>query len=118
MPVRPMRQALLLSLILIINGSAFAQPVANFTASPTSGCAPMVVSFTSTSTGSPTSYYWTFGTTGTGSTSTAQNPTVPYTVPGVYTVTLTVTNASGSSTKTHTNYIVVKQVPTVSFSAS
>ena len=75
----------------------------------------MVVSFTSTSTGNPTGYSWTFGN---GNTSTAQNPTTSYTLPGVYTVTLTVTGPSGSNTKTQTSYITVKQVPTVTFSAS
>src|SRR5690349_20448527 len=110
-----MRQALLFFTLLVFTGRALAQPVANFTASPTSGCAPMVVTFTSTSTGNPSSYSWTFGN---GNTSTAQNPTTSYTAPGTYTVTLTVSNASGNNTKTQTNYITVKQVPTVSFSAS
>jgi len=40
---------------------ASAAPVANFTATPTSGIAPLPVSFTDTSTGSPTGWAWFFG---------------------------------------------------------
>ena len=45
-------------------------PTASFTASPTSGTAPLNVQFTDTSTGAPTSWAWTFGD---GGTSTSQN---------------------------------------------
>ncbi|MDQ3565320.1 MAG: PKD domain-containing protein, partial [Pseudomonadota bacterium] len=38
-----------------------AAPVANFTASPTSGTAPLAVNFTNSSTGNITSYSWKFG---------------------------------------------------------
>jgi PKD repeat protein len=48
--------------------------------------------FTDESTGAPTSWSWDFGD---GGTSTEQNPTYTYSVPGDYTVCLTVTNASG-----------------------
>lgn len=70
-------------------------PVAAFTASPTSGLAPLTVQFTDTSTGDPTSWLWDFGD---GSTSTEQHPTHTYTDPGTWTATLTVSNPSGSST--------------------
>ncbi|MBS1643523.1 MAG: PKD domain-containing protein [Bacteroidetes bacterium] len=112
-----MRSLLLVCGFLLLSFGLHAQPVANFTASPTSGCAPMVVSFTNTSTGSPTSYSWNFGSASIPGSSLA-NPTVAYTTPGTYTVSLTVSNASGSNTKTQTGFIVVKQVPTVSFSGS
>lgn len=102
-------------LLLIAAPVVWAQPVANFTASSRTGCAPMVVSFTSTSTGSPTSYSWNFGN---GNTSNLANPVAPYTVAGTYTVTLTVSNASGSNTRTQTGYITVYQVPAVSLSAT
>jgi len=74
-----------------------AQPTADFTATPLAGCAPHVVYFTNTSTGNPTSYLWDFGN---GFTSVLQNPSTTYLTAGNYTVTLTVTNASGSNTKT------------------
>jgi gliding motility-associated-like protein len=110
-----MNRQLLILLLLLVASIAKAQVTANFTATPRTGCAPMVVTFTSTSTGSPTSYSWNFGN---GLTSSAANPVVPYTTPGIYTVTLTVSSASGSNTKTQSNYITVNQVPTVSLSAT
>ena len=67
-------------------------PVASFTADTMTACsAPFTVNFTSTSTGG-TDYAWDFGD---GSTSILQNPSHTYTTPGVYSVTLTVTNSSG-----------------------
>lgn len=81
-------------------------PVANFTANPTSVCPGGSVSFTNQSTGNPTSFSWSFPG-GTPATSSAQNPTVVYNTPGTYNVSLTVSNANGSNTKTSTAYITV-----------
>ena len=72
-------------------------PSANFAANATNGSAPMDVQFIDHSTNSPTSWSWDFGD---GATSTEQNPTHTYTKPGVYTVSLTATNAGGSNTET------------------
>ena len=87
------------------------QPVAGFTASPTSGVAPLAVQFTDTSTGSPRAWAWDFNNDGTVD-STEQNPvcTKKYTVAGTYTVKLTVTNANGSDSEVKTNYITA--IPT------
>src|SRR6267378_41202 len=95
-------------------------PTAQFSGSPTSGAAPLMVRFTdeSTSGGSPiTSWFWTFGD---GSTSTTQNPSYLYTVAGSYTVSLTVQSASGGNTQTRTGYIVVSNpvAPTAQFSGT
>ncbi len=79
--------------------ATYTPPVANITASPTSGNVPFAVQFTSTSTGTISSYQWNFGD---GSTSTAQNPSHTYTIAVTYTVTLTVTGPGGTSTKTIT----------------
>src|SRR5690242_11423829 len=79
-------------------------PVANFTASATTGAAPLAMNFTNTSTGTIASYAWTFGD---GATSTALNPSHVYSAVGIYTVSLTVTGSGGSSTKTIPNYITV-----------
>jgi gliding motility-associated-like protein len=92
-----------------------AQPTANFTASSTSGCSPIVVNFTDLSTGSPTSWSWDLGN---GTTSTLQNPSTTYVTAGTYTVKLTATNSGGSNTKTVTGYITVLASPTVSFTAN
>ncbi len=78
-------------------------PVASFTASPTSGAAPLSVSFTDTSSGSPTSWSWTFG----GNVSTNQDPANTYTNPGSYTAQLIASNAGGPSTNTATATISV-----------
>ena len=72
---------------------AASAPVASFTASVTSGTAPLTVSFTDTSTGSPTGWAWTFGD---GGTSTAQNPSHTFAA-GTHTVTLVASNAGGPS---------------------
>jgi PKD repeat protein len=79
-------------------------PVANFSSTATSGIAPISIGFTDTSTGNITSRSWNFGD---GGTSTAQNPTHTYSVAGTYTVSLTVTGAGGSVTKTNNGFINV-----------
>ena len=76
---------------------AASAPVASFTASPTSGNAPLAVSFSNQSTGNPTSYRWQFGD---GGTSTETNPTRTYSTAGTYTVFLTATNGLGSNSTT------------------
>jgi len=85
--------------------------LALFTASPTSGCGPLSVTFTDQSMVSApsvpiTSWAWTFSG-GTPSTSSLQNPTVTFSTPGTYAVTLTVTNRLGNNTLTKTSYITV-----------
>ncbi len=87
-----------------ITVNAGSPPVASFTGTPTSGTAPLDVSFTDSSSGSPTSWLWNFGD---GNTSTAQNPAHTYTAEGVFTVTMTATNAFGSDTQVRTDYITV-----------
>ena len=79
-------------------------PVASFTASPTSGAAPLSVSFTDTSSGSITGWAWVFGD---GNTSTSQNPTDIYVTPGTYTVQEILSGLGGSSTDTVANLISV-----------
>ena len=51
------------------------------------------IQFTDASTGNPTSWLWDFGD---GATSTARNPSHSYAVAGCYTITLTVSESSGS----------------------
>ena len=78
-------------------------PVADFTATPTSGTVPLAVRFTDASTGA-TSWSWVFGD---GTSSTEQSPMHSYTTAGTYTVVLTATNAGGSSVMTKPGYISV-----------
>ena len=91
------------------------KPTASFSASPTSGVAPLPVSFTDTSTGSPTSWAWDFGD---GTTSTSQNPSHTYAAGGTYTVNMTASNSAGSSVATAATITVTNPKPTASFSAS
>jgi PKD repeat protein len=83
--------------------SSETPPVADFEASPTSGCAPLVVNFTDLSSGNPTSWSWDFGD---GGTSSLQNPSYTYDTAGTYTVTLTATNAYGSDDEVKVDMIV------------
>ena len=78
---------------------------ADFTASPTSGVAPLTVVFTNTSSGNYTTSLWDFGDD---ITSTLQSPTHIYTAGGVYTVTLTVSGPGGSDTEEKAGYITVR----------
>ena len=66
-----------------------------------------VVDFMDESTFQPTSWEWDFGD---GETSTMQNPTHTYTMPGTYTVCLTATNSSGSDTNCQTLEIMITSI--------
>ncbi len=99
---------------LFSGGGGGTAPTAQFSASPTTGQAPLNVQFTDSSTGSPTSWSWNFGD---GGGATTQNPSHSYTA-GTYTVTLTATNASGSDPEVKTNLITVTAPPTGAISLS
>jgi PKD repeat protein len=75
-------------------------------------CALQVCSFLDGSGGGPTSWLWNFGD---GNTSTDQLPTHTYDDPGVYTVSLTVSNDGGTTTDTYERVIPVGNVGVVSF---
>src|SRR5262245_35050272 len=72
-------------------------PVASFTANPTTGLAPLVVTLSDTSSGSVSSRSWNLGD---GTTATTQTVAKTYSNPGTYSVTLTVTGSGGSTTAT------------------
>jgi PKD repeat protein len=90
-------------------------PTANFSGSPISGDAPLVVDFVDSSTGSISSWSWDFGDSGS---SSAQNPSHEYTTPGTYTVALTVAGPGGSDTKTKVDYITIYEEIVANFSAA
>lgn len=83
----------------------YTTPVADFTATPLSGTAPLTVSFSDTSTNDPTSWRWDFGND---DMSDSQNPTYMYTHTGTFSVSLTVRGPGGSDTITKTSYITVE----------
>jgi len=96
--------------------SSGTPPTAAITASTTSICVGQSVNFTDNSTGAPTSWNWTFPSGSPGS-STSQNPgAVTWNTAGTFTVTLTATNANGSTNATQV--ITVNALPTVTASAS
>jgi gliding motility-associated-like protein len=97
-------------------GVAFGQkPVAGFNSIPVSGCAPLTVNFQDLSSGNPTVWQWNLGNS---TLSNQQTPTTTYFNPGTYTVSLKVSNASGSDSITKIQYITVYDNPAVDFSAS
>jgi len=79
-----------------------AAPVASFTASATTGVAPLTVTFNDTSTGSITNREWNLGNGSTPSGPTVTTAATSYATPGSYTVTLKVTGSGGSNTATKT----------------
>ncbi len=83
-------------------------PIAAFTATITSGVLPLTVQFTDASANTPTAWVWSFGD---GDESVVQNPMHTYQSTGIYNVSLTVTNAAGTNTKTIDGYITVFDAP-------
>lgn len=82
-------------------------PVADFVANYTTVTAGGQVTFTDLSTYTPTTWNWSFPG-GTPAAFVGQNPpSITYNTPGLYNVTLTVSNANGTDTQTNTNYITV-----------
>ncbi len=83
------------SVIITVN----ANPVAAFTASPTSGNVPLDVDYTNNSTGSNLTYDWAFGD---GNNSSSQDPSNTFNDLGTYTTLLTVTDDNGCMDTTST----------------
>jgi gliding motility-associated-like protein len=93
-----------------------ALPVVTTAADVTSGCGPLCVNFTSTSSSACTASVWAFGD---GNTSAASSPSNCYTVPGVYDVTFSCTDANGCvGTTTTAGMITVDPTPTASFAVA
>jgi PKD repeat protein len=91
----------------VVDPCASVLPTAEFGASPLTGNAPLAVTFSDLST-CATTFAWDFGD---GSSSTQQNPSHTYTVPGTYTVSLTVEGPGGTNAITKTNLITVNEPP-------
>ena len=90
-------------------------PVADFSATPTEGCAPLSVSFTDASTGAVSSWSWDFGD---GNTSTDQNPSHAYATADTFTVTLTVGGPGGADQMVKSDYVLVHEPVDADFSVS
>jgi gliding motility-associated-like protein len=100
-------------------GNGNPSPAVNFSANSVSGCAPLCNEFTDNTTiagGTLASWSWNFGD---GNTSTLQNPQNCYTLPGAFTVSLTVTSNLGCSrTLSLHNMINVYSSPKAAFATS
>ena len=93
-------------------------PVAGFSATPSSGTAPLTVRFNDTSRGDTGVWEWSFGD---GASSTCRNATHRYEQPGRYEVTLRVSDASGSNASIRTGAVTVAapvKRPTAAFRAT
>jgi len=98
---------LFISLVmLLIPGVMGAAPLADFTATPTSGVLNLTIQFNDTSTNTPTSWFWDFGIMGT---NTTQNPSLYFNEGSgaKYTVKLRATNDDGFDWENKTDYITI-----------
>ncbi|MEM9929965.1 MAG: PKD domain-containing protein [Bacteroidota bacterium] len=91
-----------------------APPVAGFSNSSSSSCAPLSVSFFNESTGDIDSLRWDFPG-GQPSTSTETEPVITYANAGEYDVSLSVYGPGGEATFTQTEWIEVFPTPTPGF---
>lgn len=99
-------------------GGGGGSVTADFTASPTSGVAPLSVTFTDASSGSPTSYAWDFdGDGATDSTSPTGNA-FTYTQPGLYAATLTVSDGLSTDSRVRNIAVGAPPGPVVSFTVT
>lgn len=84
-----------------------AVPVPDFSASVTSGAAPLSVTFTNLTTGYVISQDWDFELDGVVDSHDRDPATVVYSTPGVYSVKLSAFNESGVASELKTDYITV-----------
>ena len=99
----------LILIAMLISISATPQVNADFTTlSATNGCGSLVVEFQDLSTGGADTWLWDFGN---GNFSTLQSPTVIYSNPGLYDVTLIASNSITSNTKLSNGLIKVYENP-------
>ncbi|MGR3177198.1 MAG: FG-GAP-like repeat-containing protein [Candidatus Anammoxibacter sp.] len=90
--------------IIVKSSIAVTAPIANFIADQPLGIVPLTVRFTDISTGNPTptEWLWDFGD---GGASIEPNPSHVYSIPGLYSVALTVKNSLGEDSLTKTDFI-------------
>jgi gliding motility-associated-like protein len=105
----------ILIIVLLSHSRAFSQLAAAFTATPVSGCSPIVVQFTDQSTGNPLQWKWDLGN---GVISFLQHPSTTYFNAGTYNVKLVVRNSSGADSIVKNQFITVYPNPVVDFKAS
>jgi PKD repeat protein len=90
--------------VQLYDGSVIPDFTADVTSVPVGG----TVHFSDQTFGNPTSWQWAFEG-GTPNTSAEQNPSVTYTSPGIFAVSLTASNAGSSHVLTRNDYITVTE---------
>ena len=108
-------QAIYIDNVNISGANSNLPPVAAFSNS-NPPCSSQGVTFTDQSSNIPNAWSWSFPG-GTPTASSLQNPLVSFASSGTYTISLTATNAAGTSVPT-TQTITVNATPTVSVTAS
>ncbi len=103
---RSVKDSLMLNYIEFFGISGAAPLLANFLASDVQVCENEEVTFTDFSAGPVVSWEWSFPG-GNPETSTEQNPVVAYAEPGIYDVTLTVSDGVNTNTVVKSAYITV-----------
>lgn len=102
----------------VLNSTITCVPEADFKYNRSKTCVGTPVTFMDASTNATaTSYTWTFAG-GTPASSNAQNPTVVYNTPGVYSVTYRSASSGGSSTPVTKSNIITVVTNTASYNAS
>jgi len=92
---------------------AWEPPLAAFALDATEGIAPLAIQFEDQSTGDITQWNWSFGD---GASSSAPSPAHLYTIPGTYTVSLSVSGPAGNSVETKVGHVTVRwPAPVASF---
>ncbi len=92
-----------------------ALPICNFYSFPRNSCPNTLINFIDSSLYQPTSWVWTFQN-GTPATSTLSNPSVQWNLPGVYSVSLTVSNVNGNNSINKLSYITINGPISLPFS--
>ncbi len=96
-----------LTIISAQNSAEAKGPLAGFIAAPTVGNTPLTVKFQDQSRNQPVNWAWDFDNDSRID-STLEHPSYTFSVPGLYSVNLTVTNAAGSDQEIKRDYILVK----------
>ncbi|MBC7935118.1 MAG: PKD domain-containing protein [Rhizobacter sp.] len=105
----------IVAILLLFSYGSKAQLAAQFTATVTEGCSPLIVRFNDQSAGNPTQWKWDLGNS---TISYLQNPTVTYFNPGTYPVKLVIQNAGGIDSIVKSQYITIHAAPVVNFTAA
>lgn len=99
----------------VTTAPAGSAPSANFTVNDNLICPNGSVNFTYTGQNNPSTYSWIFEGASTAVSSAANPSGIQYLNPGVYDVTLTVSNEFGSDSYTCENCITVSSLPAIAF---